>query len=106
MSYESFAYVPRFGFTGSMHRGSFQVVGLQLVERLGSSGVNLQKQVQPADPPTRRRAREKRKKAITALIMAPAGVQAEDVAELARLVGGAGLRFESGLDLFLISHAS
>ena len=31
-------------------------------------------------------------------------VQAEDVAELPRLLRGAGLRFEGFLDLFLISH--
>jgi hypothetical protein len=84
--------------------GSFQVAGLQLVERLRPSGVNLQKQVQPANPSTRRRAREKRKKTITAVIVTPASVQAEDVAELPRLVRGAGLRFEGLLDRVLISH--
>ena len=49
--------------------------------------------------------REKREDTIAALILAPTRIQAEDVAELPRLVRGAGLRFKSFLDRLFISHS-
>ena len=67
-------------------------------------GLHVEEQVQPSDASPGRRPLQKRKKAVAPSSVSATGVEAEDVAELARAVCGVALLIESSLDVISISH--